>query len=165
MRKQVLVLNSTHMPINITSWQRAMTLLYKGKADAVKLNGYFINGKYHLPEIIRLTGYVPLPYIEVVLTRRNIYLRDNFTCQYSGKRGNNLTIDHIIPKSKGGEDSWENMVVCCSRCNNRKGSRNLEETGMKLIGTPYRPPSTLYLYMTRLSGVPESWYNYFFKNN
>ena len=165
MREKVLVLNSTHLPINITSWQRAMTLLYKGRADGVQFNGHFVNGKYRLPEIIRLVNYVPMPYAEVVLTRKNIYLRDNHTCQYCGKTGGNLTIDHIVPKSRGGGESWENLVVCCSRCNNRKGNQTLDEAGMKLIGTPYRPSSTLYLHMTRLSNVPESWYHYFFKNN
>ena len=153
------------MPINITSWQRAMTLLYKGKAEAVKLNGHFINGKFRLPEIIQLSKYIPLPYSEVVLSRKNIYLRDNHTCQYCGKQGGNLTIDHIIPKSKRGEESWLNLVVCCARCNNRKGDQSPEEAGMKLIGLPYRPASALYLHMTRVAGIPESWYNYFFNNN
>jgi len=162
MSEKVLVLNSTHVPINITSWQRAMVLLYKGRAAGVVFNGKMINGKYRLPEIIRLVNYIPMPYAEVVLSRKNIYLRDNHTCQYCGKPGGNLTIDHIIPRSRGGEDTWGNMAVCCSRCNNRKGNQTLEEAGLKLIGTPYRPSSTLYLHMTRLSGVPESWYNCFF---
>ena len=165
MNKKVLVLNATHTPINITSWQRAMTLLYKGKADAVRLNGHFVNGRYRLPEIIKLAHYVPLPYAEVVLSRKNIYLRDNHTCQYCGKTGGSLTIDHIIPKSKGGKDSWENLVVCCNRCNNKKGNQSPEEAGMKLIGVPHRPPSTLYLHMTRVPGIPESWFGYFFKDN
>jgi len=160
-----LVLNATHMPINITSWQRAMTLLYKGRAAAVVYNGKMINGRFRLPEIIRLSKYVPRPYTDVVLSRRNIYLRDNHTCQYCGKAGSNLTIDHVVPKSRGGADSWENMVVCCARCNNRKGSKTPEEAGLKLITLPYRPPSTLYLHMTRLAGVPQSWYNYFFNEN
>jgi 5-methylcytosine-specific restriction endonuclease McrA len=165
MNKKVLVLNATHTPINITSWERAMTLLYKGRADGVRFNGFFINGKYRLPEIIRLVKYIPLPYSDVVLSRKNIYLRDNHTCQYCGKTGGNLTIDHIVPKSRGGGETWENLVVCCARCNNRKGSKTLEEAGMKLTGTPYRPSSSLYLHMTRLSNVPESWYDYFFKSN
>ena len=165
MAEKVLVLNATQVPINITSWRRAMTMLYKGRAAGVVYNGRMINSALRLPEIIRLINYVPLPYTEVVLSRKNVYLRDNHTCQYCGKNGSTLTIDHIVPKSRGGEDSWENMVVCCARCNNRKGDKLPEEAGMKLIGTPYRPSSALYLHMTRLSGVPESWYNYFFKRN
>jgi len=165
MAAKVLVLNATQTPINITSWERAMTLMYKGKAAAVVYNGKMINGQFRLPEIIRLVNYIPLPFIGIVLSRKNIYLRDNHACQYCGKSGGTLTIDHIIPKSRGGDDTWENMVVCCARCNNRKGSRTPEEAGLKLISTPYRPSSHLYLHMTRLAGVPESWYNYFFKMN
>lgn len=162
---KVLVLNSSYAPINITSWKRAIILMYKGKANGVEYNHTFINEKIQLPEIIRLVNYVPMPYMEIVLSRKNIYLRDNYTCQYCGKNGSNLTIDHVIPKSRGGKETWDNMVVCCARCNNRKGDRSLEEAGMKLTGMPYRPPSSLYLHMTRLSNIPKSWYNYFFRNN
>ncbi len=142
-----------------------MVLMYKGKANGMEYNGNLINGKYPLPEIIKLINYVPTPYADVVLSRKNIYLRDNHTCQYCGKSGSTMTIDHIVPKSRGGKETWSNMVVCCARCNNRKGDRTLEEAGMKLTGTPYRPPSSLYLHMTRLSNIPRSWYNYFFKKN
>jgi len=131
----------------------------------MEYNGTLLNGKYRLPEIIKLAKYIPLPYAEVVLSRKNIYLRDNHTCQYCEKYGGNLTIDHIIPKSRGGSETWDNMVVCCARCNNRKGSRTLEQADMKLMRVPYRPPSSLYLHMTRLSNIPKSWYNYFFKKN
>ncbi len=162
---KVLVLNATHLPINITSWRRAMVLLYKGKALGIEFNGAMINDKFRLPEIIKLSQYVPLPYIEVVLSRKNIYLRDNHTCQYCGKTGGNLTIDHVIPKSKGGKETWDNMVVCCAKCNNRKGDSTLKEAGIKLKFNPYKPPSSLYLHMTRLSNVPKSWYNCFFKKN
>ena len=165
MGKKVLVLNSTHVPLNITSWERAMVLIYKGRAAGVVYNGCFINGKYRLPEIIKLVNYVPMPYNEIVLSRKNIYLRDNHTCQYCGKSGGTLTIDHVAPKSRGGRDTWENMAVCCARCNNRKGSQTLEEAGMKLIGMPHRPSSALYLQMTRLSGVPDSWNDFFFNKN
>lgn len=162
---RVLVLNATFAPINITSWRRAMILLYKGKANGVEYNGCLINGKFRLPEIIKLSHYIPLPYAEAVLSRKNIYLRDNHTCQYCSKSGTSLTIDHVIPKSKGGTETWDNMVVCCARCNNRKGDRTLEAVGMKLKVRPYRPPSSLYLHMTRLSTIPKSWYNYFFTKN
>lgn len=159
--KKVLVLNTTFAPINICSWRRAVTLLFKNKAESVEASERKINGRFILPFVIRLKSYVPLPYNSVVLTRKNVLLRDNFTCQYCGS-GGNLTLDHIMPKSRGGEDSWENIVVCCVRCNNRKGDRAPEEVGLKLSGTPYKPPSMLYLQMTRLSNIPKSWFNYFF---
>ncbi|MBI5078400.1 HNH endonuclease, partial [Candidatus Saganbacteria bacterium] len=136
MSNKVLVLNSTYAPLNVTNWRRAMVLLLKGKAITLEYNGRLINGLYRLPEIVRLTAYVPRAYSEIVLTRKNIYLRDNHTCQYCGKANGNLTIDHIIPRSRGGQDAWENMVVCCARCNNRKGDKSPDEAGMKLIGTP-----------------------------
>ncbi|MBN2057606.1 MAG: HNH endonuclease [Candidatus Saganbacteria bacterium] len=162
---KVLVLNSTYAPINITSWRRAMVLLYKGKANGVAFNGCMINGRLRLPEVIKLSNYVPLPFAEIVLSRKNLYLRDNHACQYCGRTTGQMTIDHVIPRSRGGKDTWDNLVVCCARCNNRKGDRNLEEAGMRLSGVPYRPPSNLYLQMTRLANVPQSWFEYFFKNN
>ena len=137
-------------------------LLFKGKADGIENGSMTINsGRYKIPHVIKLKDYVPLPYNGVVFTRKNIFLRDNYTCQYCGKTGN-LTIDHIVPRSKGGEDVWENVVTCCVRCNNRKGDRMPEEEGMKLIGTPYKPPSSLYLQITRQSSAPSSWFSYFF---
>jgi len=140
--------------------------MYKGKASGVEYNGKMINGRYRLPEVIKLENYILLPFIDVVLSRKNIYLRDNYTCQYCRKSSaSKLTIDHIIPKSRGGRESWDNMVVCCMRCNRRKGDRSLEEAEMKLATIPYRPPSSLYLHMTRLLNIPKSWYNYFFRKN
>lgn len=159
---KVLVLNSSYFPINICTWKRAMTLLFKEKAEGIEKSKKLINEKYVLPHVIKLKNYVPIPYTGVVMSRKNIFLRDNHTCQYCGKNGN-LTIDHIIPKSRGGRDSWQNTVVCCIRCNNKKGDKTPEEAGMKLVGTPYKPPSSLYLHITRLSSAPECWYNYFFR--
>lgn len=162
--RKVLVLNATHMPINICGWKRAMKLIFKGKALVLRGSGAMINEKYVLPLVVRLQNYIPRPYREIVLNRKNIYLRDNHTCQYCGKNGN-LTIDHVIPKSRGGVDSWSNIVACCIRCNNRKGDKLLEEAGMKLKRSPYKPPSALYLHMTRLSYVPECWTEYFFSKS
>jgi 5-methylcytosine-specific restriction endonuclease McrA len=162
---KVLVLNTTCLPINICSWKRAIVLVIKGKAEGLESGKKSINnGKYSLPLVIKLRDYVPIPYNGVVFTRKNIFLRDNYTCQYCGKT-KNLTIDHVIPKSKGGEDVWENVVSCCVRCNNKKGDRMPEEEGMKLMGTPYRPPSSLYLQITRQASVPQSWFTYFFKSS
>ena len=138
-----------------------MILLFKGKAEGTEAGPKLINGKYLLPLVIKLKKYVPLSYNDVVLTRKNIFLRDNHTCQYCGKM-NNLTIDHVIPRSKGGGDRWDNVVVCCIRCNNKKGSSTPEEAGLKLVSIPYKPPSSLYLHMTRMNSVPESWFSYFF---
>lgn len=158
---KVLVLNATYIAINICSWKRAMALLFKDKAESLEKSGRLINNKFVLPFVIRLRHYVPAPLNGLTLTRKNIFLRDNFTCQYCGKDGN-LTIDHVIPKSRGGVDSWSNTVVCCVRCNNKKGDKMPDEADMKLLSTPYKPPSMLYLHMTRLSHIPKVWHEYFF---
>lgn len=159
---KVLVLNTTFSPINICSWKRAITLVFKGRADGIENSPKLINGRYILPLVIKLKHYVPVPFNGVIFTRKNIFLRDNFRCQYCGKTAS-LTIDHIVPKSRGGKDTWENVVASCVRCNNKKGDRSLEEAEMKLLGTPYKPPSGLYLQLTRNNKAPESWYSYFFK--
>lgn len=162
---KVLVLNATFLPINICSWKRAIILVFKGKAESIENSKKYVNsGKYNLPLVIKLRGYIPIPYNGVVFTRKNVFLRDNYTCQYCGK-GNNLTIDHIIPTSRGGEDSWENVVTCCVRCNNKKGDKSLEESSMKLKSIPYKPPSSLYLQVTRQTSVPSSWFSYFFRKS
>jgi len=159
---KVLVLNATFSPINICSWRRAMLLLFKEKAETVEKSQTMINRKYVLPYVIRLKKYVPLPYSGIVLTRKNVFLRDNYTCQYCEKTSN-LTIDHIVPKSLGGNDSWQNLVACCVRCNNKKGDKTPEESSLKLLRLPYKPPSMLYLHMTRMTNVPKIWNDYFFK--
>ena len=139
-----------------------MTLLFKKKAEVVEKSAKLINDYYPSPVVIRLTRFAPVPFVNVVLTRKNVYLRDNGTCQYCGHNGGGLTIDHVVPKSKGGVETWENIVVACVRCNNKKGDRTPAESGMKLIRDPYRPPSSLYLQITRLGSPPQSWFPYFF---
>jgi 5-methylcytosine-specific restriction endonuclease McrA len=101
-----------------------------------------------------------LPYQEVVLTRKNILLRDNYTCQYCGKK-TQLTIDHVLPRSRGGRDIWTNVVVACQRCNHNKGHQTVLEASMHLKAQPYKPPSALYLELTRYKNVPGSWIKYF----
>jgi 5-methylcytosine-specific restriction endonuclease McrA len=162
---KVLVLNATFLPINICSWKRALILVFKGKAESLENSKKYVNsGKYVLPLVIKLREYIPLPYNGVVYTRKNVFLRDNYTCQYC-KRSNNLTIDHIVPTSRGGEDAWENVVTCCVRCNNKKGDKLPEEANMKLAGIPYKPPSSLYMQVTRQTSVPSGWFSYFFRKS
>jgi 5-methylcytosine-specific restriction endonuclease McrA len=125
----VLVLNSSFEPLNITSWKRAVVLLLKQKAQVLS------------KRVIRLLNYVKVPFKKVFLskpTKSAIYRRDGNKCQYCSST-KNLTIDHIIPKSKGGDNSWENMCLSCSTCNTKKGDKFLEQTGMKLLKTPRAP--------------------------
>jgi 5-methylcytosine-specific restriction endonuclease McrA len=158
---KVLVLNFSFDPVNICRWQRALILLFKGKAELVAASEKLINRKYTLPHVIRLARQVRIPRQNVILTRKNIYLRDNHTCQYCGKKTGQLTVDHIMPRSRGGVESWQNMVAACVRCNNKKGKKTPAEAGFKLRRTPFRPPSMLYLEITRLPRAPECWYHYF----
>ena len=125
----VLVLNSSYEPLNIASGRRAIVLLLKEKAQILS------------DRVIRLLNYVKVPLSRIVSckpSRSMIYKRDNNTCMYCGST-RRLTIDHVIPRCKGGDDSWENLTVACSSCNTKKGNTLLEQTNMKLIRKP-RPP-------------------------
>ena len=129
---KVLVLNASYEPLNITSWRRAVVLIIKGKAEGIELREHQIYPDFPLPSVIRLRHYVRIPYKEIPLTRRNLLHRDNNTCQYCGHSGESLTLDHVIPRSRGGGDTWENIVSACVRCNVRKGSRTPKEADMPL---------------------------------
>jgi 5-methylcytosine-specific restriction endonuclease McrA len=117
---KVLVLNASYEPLNICTWRRAVVLLMKGKAEQIEHNGRLIYTDTPVPTVIRLRSYVKIPYKEISLSRRNILHRDNYTCQYCGDKRHDLTIDHIIPRSRGGLDSWDNVVAACLRCNVKK---------------------------------------------
>lgn len=125
----VLVLNSSYEPLNIASGRRAIVLLLKEKAQILS------------NRVIRLLNYVKVPLSRIVSqkpSRAMIYKRDNNTCMYCGST-RRLTIDHVIPRCKGGDDSWENLTVACSSCNTKKGDKLLEHTNMKLIRKPQAP--------------------------
>lgn len=135
----VLVLNSSYEPIHFTNWKRAIVLLFKEKAK-------FISSR-----VIRLVNYVRIPFIagkDSVPTRNLIYKRDDHTCQYCGST-RDLTIDHIIPKSKDGKDTWDNLVACCIKCNLKKGDKMLSETNMKLRRKPEAPFNRVYLDLVK----------------
>ena len=131
----VLVLNSSYEPLHFTNWKRAIILLFKEKAKVIS------------QRVIRLVNYVVIPFrrmTNMYPTRNLIYKRDRNKCQYCGAT-KHLTIDHVIPKSKGGEDTWENLVVACSSCNVKKGDKLLEQTNMKLQRTPRAPVSKVLM--------------------
>ncbi|MBR8831777.1 MAG: hypothetical protein N5P05_002360 [Chroococcopsis gigantea SAG 12.99] len=148
---KVLVLNASYEPLNITSWRRAVVLLLKGKAEQLEHNqqGQSIYHGFPLPSVIRLRQYVSVPYKEIPLTRRNILERDHHTCQYCAYRGEQLTLDHVIPRSRGGGDSWENLVTACVRCNVKKGNRTPKEAGMNLRSQPRKPYSSLHFELLK----------------
>ncbi len=157
MHEPVLVLNANFAPINVCTTRRAIGLILAGKATLV-LNGRgaiaTISRHYPRPSIIRLARMIHRPRPRVKLNKHEIFRRDHYTCQYCGKRGGFLTIDHVIPRHLGGAHTWENLVTACAECNHRKGGRTLEQANMYLIHLPVEPKSTArYLYgkYTKLS--------------
>tara|TARA_A100001201_G_scaffold121867_2_gene105577 strand:- start:244 stop:720 length:477 start_codon:yes stop_codon:yes gene_type:complete len=146
----VLVLNASYEPLNITDWKRAVVLLLKEKAQLLSAR------------VIRLVNYIRIPFNKIMSqkpTRSMIYERDEHTCQYCGSK-KHLSIDHVIPRCRGGEDTWENLVVACSSCNVKKGSTPLEQTGMKLMKTP-RPMQDKVIRKLNKTDVQE-WKDYSF---
>lgn len=146
---KVLVLNASYEPLNITSWRRAIVLLLKGKAESLEHNGQFICPDLPFPSVIRLRQYIRVPYKEIPLTRRNILERDRHTCQYCNYKGEHLTLDHVTPRSRGGGDTWENLVAACVRCNVHKGNRTPKEADMVLRSLPRRPYSSLHFELVK----------------
>lgn len=136
-----------------------------GKVDIVSSNARktirSTRREYPFPSVIRLKGYVNLPYKKIILTRKNILRRDGHKCGYCGRSDLPLTIDHIIPKSKGGSDSWENLVSACLPCNNKKGDRSLDEANLKLKINPYTPNHILFI-KNNAGRIDDSWKPYLF---
>ena len=164
MNANVLVLNQDYQPLSICSVQRSMKLLFLDKAELLhddpKKELRTIRESYQFPSVIRLRSYIRIPYSKVVLSRRNIMRRDNFTCQYCNKKSD-LTIDHVIPKSRGGGDTWENLTTACEKCNVKKGNKTPKEAEMPLQKKPYRPvPITFFRDYN--GGVQENWKPYLY---
>jgi len=146
----VLVLNANFEPINICNIRRAVGLILSGKA-AMVLNGrgyiHTISQLIPQPSVIRLEQMVHRPRQQIKLTRKEVFRRDNFTCQYCGQHTSNLTIDHVQPRHLGGQHKWTNVVAACPPCNHHKGGRRLGDSHMKLIRPPVEPPSdATYIY-------------------
>ncbi len=164
MNANVLVLNQDYQPLSICSVQRSMKLIFLDKAELLhddpEKELRTIRKAYQFPSVIRLRNYIRIPYSKVVLSRRNIMRRDNFTCMYCGKKSD-LTIDHVIPKSRGGKDVWENLTTACEKCNVKKGSKTPKEVNMPLDKKPYRPvPITFFRDYN--GNVQEPWKPYLY---
>ncbi len=148
MRQSVLVLNQDYQPLTICTVQRAFLMVYLDKAELINASKtkYLrtVSHKFPLPSVIRIVRYIHIPYRGVVLTRYNIFKRDNFECQYCGTC-KDLTLDHVVPRSKGGKSTWKNLVTACKSCNARKGDFNLKEIGMNLKRPPFKPSYVMFL--------------------
>ncbi len=168
LHRPVLVLNASYEPINICAARRALVLILKGVAAPEEFSPSFLHSARQalkLPSVIRLLEYRRIPHQTRALSRKNILMRDRYTCQYCQRTlpSNELTLDHVQPRSRAGESSWENLVACCHRCNNRKGSRTPEEAGMHLLRAP-RPFSlhTSRHLMRLLGKSDDQWRKYLF---
>jgi 5-methylcytosine-specific restriction endonuclease McrA len=156
---KVLVLNNDYTPINLTTLRRGFKLVYKGKAEIIFSddNNPIVSEvkNYKRPTIIRLIRYIYLPYKKVPLTRYNIFRRDGYRCVYCNTK-EGLTLDHVLPKSRGGGNTWKNLVTCCKVCNIRKDNRTPEEANMTMFRKPYSP--TYIEFIERMNGViKEEW--------
>lgn len=139
--QKVLVLNFDYSPLNIVPLKRGMGLIVKGKAEIIKHDENPIRSEkkeFLRPLIIRLLNYIKHRIFFYKISRKRIYGRDKNQCGYCGSK-KNLTIDHIVPRSRGGGNTWENLVTCCSNCNTKKGDRTPEEANMKLRVFPRKP--------------------------
>ena len=162
----VLVLNQNYEPLNVCNIPRAFRLVFGLKAEVLEYDHRNPDGDGVLsrPSVIRLQHRVRRPRPRVKLTRREIFARDRHTCQYCGRQSNDLTLDHIVPRHRGGSHSWDNLVAACKNCNHRKGGKTLEETHFRLVRSPFEPRSDLYsLFTPYLSDERnETWRSYLF---
>jgi len=163
----VLVLNATYEPINVVSVQRAVILLLKEKAEIVEAaKAELRSARAHIPmpAVIRLVYYVRIPrLVGIPLSRRTVLARDHYTCQYCGETPGkaDLTVDHIRPRSQGGETDWDNVVTACRRCNVRKGNRTPDEAGLYLRCKPGRP-RFVALALVAQAAQNEVWQKYMY---
>lgn len=166
--RPVLVLNASFEPINVCAVRRAVVLVLKGIASAEEHSAIEVRSArraFRIPSVIRLLDYRRIPHQTRALSRKNILMRDKFICQYCHRTvpSGELTLDHVIPRSRAGETTWENLVACCHPCNNKKGCRTPEEAGMKLARAP-RPFSlhTSRHLMRLLAKSDDQWRKYLF---
>nr|WP_262922705.1 HNH endonuclease [Roseivirga pacifica] len=160
--KRVLVLNQDYSPISVCSAERAFLLLYLQKAELVHDNPEnkirSINTAYPMPSVIRLQQYISIPYKSVLLSRQNVFKRDSNQCLYCGN-GKDLTLDHVLPKSRGGQSTWTNLATACKKCNSIKGDKTPEEAKMPLAQKPFRP--TYVMFVRNFSGfTSKDWLKY-----
>jgi len=165
MNGEVLVLNQNYEPLNITDVRRAITLVHLGKAEVVATDSMVLHSEkrtMHAPSVLRLSYFVKRPLPELRVSRRSLLARDNYTCQYCGRRDLPLTLDHITPKVRGGQSDWTNLVCCCTRCNNLKGQRTPEEAGLRLLSPPRRPRYVPYVSYPKFVAAcrNRTWWEY-----
>ncbi|HEX8834967.1 MAG TPA: HNH endonuclease [Abditibacteriaceae bacterium] len=152
METGILVLNHNYEPLNICGLHRGFVLLYLGRAEVLRFSDDIMTSaggeEYSVPSVLRLKEYVKRPTPKLKMSRKSIMARDDHTCQYCGSKSN-LTLDHVFPRHRGGETTWENLVCCCLRCNNKKGPLTPQEAGMRLPHAPRKPRYVPYISFPR----------------
>jgi 5-methylcytosine-specific restriction endonuclease McrA len=160
LNEPVLILNVNFEPLHVCNTKRALALLLAGKAEII-LNGRgtirSASSEFDLPSIIKLQYMVQRPRPRVSLSKREVLRRDNYTCQYCGRKSHHLTIDHVVPRHMGGSHAWTNLVAACSACNRRKGGRTPEQAGMHLLRPPHEPSASAHYRFGRHLESHEEW--------
>jgi 5-methylcytosine-specific restriction endonuclease McrA len=163
----VLVLNQNFEPLNVTNLPRAFRLVFGEKAEVLEYDHIEIRTPrtvYRAPSVIRLQHQIRRPRPRVKLTRREVFNRDRHTCQYCGVQHGEMTLDHVVPRHRGGTHAWDNLVTACKVCNHRKGGKTLEEVRFRLIRSPFEPRCDVYsLFTPYLADTRnEAWRDYLF---
>ena len=164
MNKKVLVLNQSYEPLMVINAKRAIILVLKEKVELLEKYANSIrtvSASFDFPSVVRLNFYVRIKYKDIALNRKNLLKRDNNRCQYCNSPSIPLTIDHIVPRNKGGQDTWENLVAACVKCNTKKGNYFLKEISMKLLKEP-RKPSKIFQLQSYVNKSQDSWKQYLF---
>jgi len=161
--QQVLVLNASYEPLNVCSVRRAYVLVGKGKAEVIERYDEPLRSAtntFDRPNVIRLVQYVRVPQtVKRRISRRALFARDGWRCVYCGTSSVRLTLDHVVPRSRGGDSVWENVVTACAPCNLRKGDRLLDEIRMSLPRPPRAPAPVLFIRLST-HRVPDTWRTY-----
>jgi 5-methylcytosine-specific restriction endonuclease McrA len=161
--QQVLVLNASYEPLNVCTVRRAHVLVFKGKAEVIEeldQSLHSATSTFPWPHVIRLVHYVRVPRaVQRKISRRALFARDGWRCVYCGTSTGRLTLDHVVPRSRGGDSVWENVVTACAPCNLRKGNRTVEESGLRLR-TPPRPPAPVLFIRLAAPRIPSRWQPY-----
>ena len=165
MERPVLLLNSSEEVLRVIDWRRAIRLFFQDKVVVpyTKTNTYNIEstqGNFRLPRVLRLVEYVHTPFKGSNPSRRNVFNRDRWTCQYCGSKSE-LTLDHVHPRSRGGDSSWTNLVAACKSCNGKKSNHTPKECGMPLIKKPFKP-TVVQMHLARLDPkIIQEWKDWF----
>ncbi len=164
LNRAVLVLNANYTPMTVCTAKRAICMGYLNKIDVlvnynIKIHSPSVS--QFLPSVIKIRNYVRYDNLSIELNRKNIISRDGYICQYCSATKISLTIDHILPKGKGGDDSWENLVTACKPCNQKKGNNTPEEAGMNLKRIPKRP-NRFHYFQRFVKDQQKDWRPYLF---